>query len=541
MNSKKLSIIMPVYNEARTVGDAVSNILAVDFGMDYELIIIDDGSKDGSSEIIRSLSANKKIVPIFNKDNNGKGHAVNAGLKKASGDIMIIMDADLEYSAEDILKVIQPIKKGGCQACYGTRFLGKRNKPWKYLRHFLGNKIITQIFNFFFESDLTDVETCLKAFSRSVKDKLALRQNDFSIDLELSSQIIKNGYKIIEVPIGYKPRGLDEGKKITYKDGIKALFYLASEFFKKLFKNPLTYVLISIAAIYVHNLGARGLWQDEAWVASSVLSKTISAMVNFNNPIQSTPVLFLLIERFFIKVFGFNDAAFRILPALFAIGSVLLIYLVMKIVTGNKNMSLLAALALACNIIFLRYAGELKQYTADIFCLLLIFYLSQRCIKYKTTLSWVFLSLASILALFLSYISIIAIIAAVLVIFFDQIKFIFNKDSKEKANQIFLFADYLVLIAGTFTVVYLAFMQKLHESQFLNGYWHGQMLSHPTIVSSAIFAYNGTKDLFSYLITYNIFPAIVPIFVGIFVIIAFILAAFYKEKIIFFYPLQQPQ
>ena len=218
----KLSIIIPVYNEEKTILKLINNIKSINFPINYELIIVNDGSTDSTSEKLRKLNINL----IEYKENKGKGFAVRKGLRSCKGDIIAIQDADLEYNPKQIPNLVKPILNKETEVVYGSRFLKKENQNWKIPTHYLGNRLLTSLSNLLYKCNLTDMETCYKIFTKKVKNSLNLTLNDFGLEIELTSQICKNGFKIKEIPINYYPRSWEEGKKINWKDGIKAIYYL---------------------------------------------------------------------------------------------------------------------------------------------------------------------------------------------------------------------------------------------------------------------------------------------------------------------------
>jgi glycosyltransferase involved in cell wall biosynthesis len=228
----KLSIIIPVYNEEDNINKVILKVLKVslhDLKVSKEIIIVDDDSSDGSWKVIEEISKNRKDISFMrHKQNIGKGGAVKTGLIKATGDLFIIQDADMEYEPNEYPKLIKPIIKGDWKVVYGTRFGGKQKfGDFKHPGHYFGNKLLTSITNILFGSKITDMETCYKVFTREVYEKIKpIESNKFDFEPEITSKILKNGIKIKEVPISYNSREFSEGKKITWVDGIKALFVL---------------------------------------------------------------------------------------------------------------------------------------------------------------------------------------------------------------------------------------------------------------------------------------------------------------------------
>ncbi|MEW6679744.1 MAG: glycosyltransferase family 2 protein [bacterium] len=217
----KLSVIMPVYNEKDTIEKIIKKIEGVN--LSKEIIIIDDYSSDGTREIIERIE-NKNVIKIFQGENKGKGSAIRAGLERASGDIIIIQDGDLEYSPEDYYKLVKPIMEGKASVVYGSRVLGKGK--FSYLRYALGGKFLSFLTNILYGSHITDEPTCYKVFKAEVIKSINLKCKRFEFCPEVTAKVLKKGYKILELPISYYPRKIEEGKKINYKDGLKAIWTL---------------------------------------------------------------------------------------------------------------------------------------------------------------------------------------------------------------------------------------------------------------------------------------------------------------------------
>lgn len=221
----KLSIIIPVYNEVGTLLNLLKKVKSVDLGdIEKEILLIDDFSTDGTRELIRTIK-DKEIKTIFNKKNLGKGGAVKAGIKNASGDIIIIQDADLEYNPEEYPQLIAPIIRGKFSVVYGSRSLNKKNN-YSHLSFFIGGKTVTLLTNLLFFSRLTDEPTCYKVFKSDLIKSIKINSNRFNWEPEVTAKILKKGIKIHEIPITYNPRKKAQGKKINWKDGISALFTL---------------------------------------------------------------------------------------------------------------------------------------------------------------------------------------------------------------------------------------------------------------------------------------------------------------------------
>jgi glycosyltransferase involved in cell wall biosynthesis len=217
-----LSVVMPVYNERDTVEGMVARVLAVP-GIRVELIVVDDGSKDGTSDILRTLQK-KYPFKLFHKPNGGKGSALRLGFREVTGELVVIQDADTEYSPEELPELIELICKGRADVVYGSRFLG-RHRVFLFT-HYLGNMFLTFLTNVLYNTMLTDMETCYKAMRVEVLRSFSLRSNGFGIEPEMTAKIFKRGYRVYEVPITYDGRGYEEGKKITWRDGVVALWVL---------------------------------------------------------------------------------------------------------------------------------------------------------------------------------------------------------------------------------------------------------------------------------------------------------------------------
>lgn len=223
MKFEKLSIIIPVYNEEKTIKKLLEKVKQVKLPLKKEIIVINDGSSDNSFEILKNF---KNIRLTSHEKNKGKGAAIKTGLKYCTGDIIIIQDADLEYDPNQIPYLIKPILENKTEIVYGSRFLRKNNKKWALPHHYIGNRIISLIASFLYNTNLTDIETCYKAFTKKVKNSINLELNDFGFEIEFTAKARRKKFKIKEIPIKYIPRLWKEGKKITWKDGIKALIYL---------------------------------------------------------------------------------------------------------------------------------------------------------------------------------------------------------------------------------------------------------------------------------------------------------------------------
>jgi glycosyltransferase involved in cell wall biosynthesis len=217
-----LSVVMPVYNERDTIEEIIGRVLRVP--VRTQLIVVDDGSKDGTRDILSALQATHGFTLIFQDKNQGKGAALRRGFAEASGDLVVIQDADLEYSPEEYPPLIELICQGRADVVYGSRFLG-RHRVFLFT-HYLGNRLLTIITNVLYNTMLSDMETCYKVMRLEVLKSMTLQSDGFGIEPELTAKIFKRGYRVYEVPITYDGRGYEEGKKITWRDGLVALWVL---------------------------------------------------------------------------------------------------------------------------------------------------------------------------------------------------------------------------------------------------------------------------------------------------------------------------
>jgi len=218
----RLSVVMPVFNERATIDEIIARVLAVP--LTIELIVVDDCSTDGTGQRLQELQRERGFVLIAQSKNRGKGSALRRGFERVTGDVVVIQDADLEYSPEEYPELIDLIVRGRADVVYGSRFLG-RHRVFLFT-HYLGNRLLTLVTNVLYNTMLTDMETCYKVMRTEVLRSFALHSNGFGIEPELTAKIFKRGYRVYEVPITYDGRGYEEGKKITWKDGVVALWVL---------------------------------------------------------------------------------------------------------------------------------------------------------------------------------------------------------------------------------------------------------------------------------------------------------------------------
>lgn len=228
----KLSVLVPVYNEERTLAEIVRRVCAVPFPK--EIIFVDDGSKDRSREILTAIQAEHQqtndamntIKVFFQKQNEGKGAALKTALSHATGDIVIIQDADLEYDPKDYPSLLEPIQTGVADVVYGTRFAGGGAHRVLFFWHSMGNRLLTLLSNMLTNLNLSDMEVGYKVFRREALQGLELKSKRFGFEPEITMKLAKKNCRFYEVPISYHGRTYDEGKKITWKDGIAALYYM---------------------------------------------------------------------------------------------------------------------------------------------------------------------------------------------------------------------------------------------------------------------------------------------------------------------------
>ena len=218
----KLSIIIPCYNESATISSLIEAVKLSPV-RDKEIIIVDDGSKDGTRDILSTIE-DQEVRVIFHERNQGKGAALRTGFQQASGDICIVQDADLEYDPQEFPVVIQPIIDGKADVVFGSRFQSGRPHRVVYFWHRIGNGVLTVMSNFFTDLNLSDMETCYKAFKREVIQSINIRENRFGFEPEVTAKIAKKNLRIYEVGISYYGRTYDEGKKIGWKDGVRAIY-----------------------------------------------------------------------------------------------------------------------------------------------------------------------------------------------------------------------------------------------------------------------------------------------------------------------------
>jgi glycosyltransferase involved in cell wall biosynthesis len=226
-----LSVIVPVFNERSTVAEIIRRIRAADIKVDLEVIVVDDGSSDGTDKVLAAMG-DSTIRVIDHASNRGKGAAIRTGLATARGDLVLIQDADLEYDPADWPRLLDPILRGKAQVVYGSRFTGERKNMLPL--HWIGNRFLSLVTNLLYSSTLSDMETCYKLFDRRVLEGITIQSDRFDFEPEITAKVLRRGYRIYEVPISYAGREPDEGKKITWRDGFGALKALVRYRFTRL-------------------------------------------------------------------------------------------------------------------------------------------------------------------------------------------------------------------------------------------------------------------------------------------------------------------
>lgn len=222
---KKLSIIVPVYNEEKTLATCIRRVMAVAIPLEKELILVNDASRDGSAREIEAICREfPQIQAYTHPENRGKGAALRTGFSYATGDIVLVQDADLEYNPEDYPRLLEPILEGRADVVYGSRFVGSQAKRVLFFWHAVGNTFLTTLSNMCTNLNFTDMETCYKVFRREVLNRITIKSNRFGVEPELTAKIAKGHWRVFEVGISYSGRTYGEGKKITWKDGLAALF-----------------------------------------------------------------------------------------------------------------------------------------------------------------------------------------------------------------------------------------------------------------------------------------------------------------------------
>jgi glycosyltransferase involved in cell wall biosynthesis len=230
---KRVSIVIPCFNEIRTIETIIQQVLQVELPLERELVIVDDYSIDGTRDYLQTLKKRDEIKVIFHEVNQGKGAALRTGFAHASGDIIIVQDADLEYEPNEYLKLLKPILEGKADVVYGSRFAGGESHRVLYFWHSLGNRFLTFLSNMFTNLNLTDMEVCYKVFKRTILDQIELEEDRFGFEPEFTAKIARLNCVIYEVGISYYGRTYEEGKKIGWRDGVRAIYVILKYGFKR--------------------------------------------------------------------------------------------------------------------------------------------------------------------------------------------------------------------------------------------------------------------------------------------------------------------
>ncbi|MCW3840788.1 glycosyltransferase family 2 protein [Micromonospora yasonensis] len=222
----KLSILMPVYNEEERIADALKQALAVDYPCEIELVVVDDGSRDGTAEVLDRVD-DQRLRVVTHQRNAGKGAAIKTAVDNAEGEYMVILDADLEYDPQDIPKLLEPVLDGRAKVVYGNRTFGSHSAYSFW--YVMGNKGVTTVANVLYNSYIGDLETCFKLMPLELYRSLDIRSRGFGMEAEVTGKLLRRRIRPYEVPISYRARNREEGKKITWKDGVEAVWILARE------------------------------------------------------------------------------------------------------------------------------------------------------------------------------------------------------------------------------------------------------------------------------------------------------------------------
>lgn len=221
---RTLSVIVPVFNERNTVAEILRRMRKVDLPLDLEVVVVNDASSDGTDKVLAALE-DSTVRVVHHPTNQGKGAAIRTGLEHARGDLLLIQDADLEYDPEDWPRLISPIMRGKARVVYGSRFTGERKNMLFW--HWVGNRFLSLVTNVLYNTTISDMETCYKLFDRTVLEGITIESDRFDFEPEITAKLLRRGHRIYEVPISYAARSREEGKKLTWKDGLRAFWTLS--------------------------------------------------------------------------------------------------------------------------------------------------------------------------------------------------------------------------------------------------------------------------------------------------------------------------
>jgi len=222
----KVTVVIPCYNERQTISTVLENVRAVDMGMEREIIVVDDASTDGTRELLQSLDGRDCLRVVYHDRNRGKGAALRSGFAAASGDVIVIQDADLEYDPHDIPDLLEPICNDGADVVYGSRFVTGQARRVLYYWHYVANNVLTALCNVVTNLNLTDMEVGYKVFKREILDRITLQEDRFGFEPEFTIKMSRLGCRVYEVGISYAGRTYEEGKKIGWRDGIRAVWVI---------------------------------------------------------------------------------------------------------------------------------------------------------------------------------------------------------------------------------------------------------------------------------------------------------------------------